>query len=346
VGSCVVALALAELWLSYQEAAGTQSAALDDRLVVSLEKHQVRVSSEVLMRAKGRLGLLTMPETFQYRKVESEGSASDYYWHGVLHARDDNAMRRSASFPTRRDGVARAVVVGDSLTYGVGIAEEATYSRVLETLWGDGGDVEVLNLGVNGHQSEDILEVIREFVPRLEPDVVIYGVSHNDLLPSGLNQRPDDSYAMPLPPAIERFFSERSRVVRVVETAYDKTLLALGLRTGFYDQILDNSHAYQARFAADVKAMNEFVVNSGLPPVIVLVLDQHPQSDSKGHQLTRVLELRLREAGMDVISTEQYYAVFDGERFRVSKWEGHPNEVANIIWATMLADHLVDKRGH
>jgi len=36
-------------------------------------------------------------------------------------------------------------------------------------------NVEVLNLGVNGKQSKDILEVVRKYTPTLQPDLIIYG---------------------------------------------------------------------------------------------------------------------------------------------------------------------------
>ncbi len=43
---------------------------------------------------------------------------------------------------------------------------------------------------------------------------------------------------------------------------------------------------------------------------------------------------------MDVIEMTPYHLQFSGLNLRVSRWEGHPNEVANAIWATMLNRHL------
>jgi hypothetical protein len=39
-----------------------------------------------------------------------------------------------------------------------------------------------------------------------------------------------------------------------------------------------------------------------------------------------------------VVDSEDFYRRYDGQRFRVSRWEGHPNEAANAIWASELAD--------
>jgi len=54
----------------------------------------------------------------------------------------------------------RTVVLGDSLTYGVGIAAEDTDAAVLERLVRDRTPrARVYNLGVPGYQSDDILGV-------------------------------------------------------------------------------------------------------------------------------------------------------------------------------------------
>jgi len=46
---------------------------------------------------------------------------------------------------------------------------------------------------------------------------------------------------------------------------------------------------------------------------------------------------------MTVLSTDDYYRRFSGvSSLRVSKWEGHPSEEANAIWALML-EQVVEK---
>jgi hypothetical protein len=41
----------------------------------------------------------------------------------------------------------------------------------------------------------------------------------------------------------------------------------------------------------------------------------------------------MREAGMNVISTEDYYQKYDGRVMIVSPWDSHPDEEANRIFA-------------
>ena len=75
------------------------------------------------------------------------------------------------------------MVVGDSLTYGAGIEIEDTFVALLNRWLSPDYRVEVLNLGLAGGQSEDILKVIKKFQAPLSPDLIIYAVCLNDFLP-------------------------------------------------------------------------------------------------------------------------------------------------------------------
>jgi hypothetical protein len=56
--------------------------------------------------------------------------------------------------------------------------------------------------------------------------------------------------------------------------------------------------------------------------------------------ISRIAERALADAGAEVIPTDAYYRQYSGRPMYVSAWEGHPNEVANYIWATMIAGRL------
>ena len=200
--------------------------------------------------------------------------------------------------------------------------------------------IEFLNLGSDGLQSEDIKKRIYEFLPRLQPDLVIYGVCHNDFLPAGVEQySANDAFSVPLPEYVKQTLARRSRLIRLSGDGYNALLLKLGLRADFYDDILKDFRSYQGRFVQDIEAMNSFVVSQGLPPVVAMVLDQIPK-DPRGHMTTKIAEGHLKQAGMTVIDTESYYRLFSDKNLQVSRWEGHPNEVANASWAKMIETHL------
>lgn len=319
------------------------SSARDDVISENLalaERDRLPLSVEAAAAVAARRGALTMPEQWERRDVTIEGSILSYIWHNALHVHDENFFRRTTPFPPKRPGVFRLTVVGDSMTYGYGVDEKFSYVSLLQDLLGRDFNVEVLNLGRSGWQSEDILGIVRTQLPQLQPDLVFYGVVHNDFLPSQKGQYVARGYEFPIPESLETFLMSHSRFVGFVADAYDAALRTAGLRKDFFDDILEDFAGYQVRFAKDVAAMNQSVTGQGLPPIVTMVLDQYADYDGRGHKITRVAEGALAKAGMQVISIEDYYRRYDGRLFSVSPWEGHADEVAHAIFAAMIVPHL------
>ncbi len=80
----------------------------------------------------------------------------------------------------------RLVAVGDSITFGYGIPVEDTYAKVLEKRLNANASAlmryEVLNGGTLGGSLGDYLHFLNQKAERLQPDVVLIGVSLNDIL--------------------------------------------------------------------------------------------------------------------------------------------------------------------
>jgi lysophospholipase L1-like esterase len=82
-------------------------------------------------------------------------------------------------------GVLRVACLGDSITYGFGVARRAAYPARLERrLATRGGDaaapVEVLNFGVTGYDVEQSLRNLEVRALKYRPDVVVYQYCLND----------------------------------------------------------------------------------------------------------------------------------------------------------------------
>ena len=76
--------------------------------------------------------------------------------------RNSEGFRWSRPYPEKRADTYHVIVVGDSLTYGEGLAEEWKFTNLLEQWLSTSFKIEFLNLPHNGYQSEDVLEVIRK----------------------------------------------------------------------------------------------------------------------------------------------------------------------------------------
>ena len=293
---------------------------------------------EVVTRARARSWPLTLPDSWRHRQVDVDGASDAYYWHDALHIRDNAGFRRlNGELPNKDAEVFRILTVGDSLTYGLGVPEAWTYSRILERALNRDHRVEVLNLGVSGNQSEDVLDLVMRYVPRLQPDLVVYGVCLNDFLPSRTNEY--RAFAFPLPEAVKEFLLQRTRLAGLVDDGYQKALLATGLQRDFFDDILDGSTDYRARFARDVAAMNAFVVDNGLAPIVGIVVHQFP-NDPRSWPLIESAEDALRGAGFDLVSIRSWRERFGDRDFKVSRWEGHPNELAFSLVAEALHQRI------
>ena len=251
-----------------------------------------------------RLGIvpgLSIPRELAERPVSVPGATRAYYWQGELHVHDQNQMRRTSPFPPR-GAQSRVVAVGDSLTDGYGVASEATYSALIEQALG----VEVLNLGVSGNQTAQVLAAIRRWVPELQPDVVVYGVCINDFLELQISL-------------------QRSRFLLVNE-----------LRRSFGDTqaelvIRDMSHG-RVRFRREVLEMRRAVA----VPLIGMVLVSSDDPDEL--RIAAIAERLLAEADFTVVPVESYLPAIREHRgsLTVSRWERHPNAEAHRLYAEAL----------
>jgi lysophospholipase L1-like esterase len=283
-----------------------------------------------------------MPETWKRTATEVNGSVRLNYWHGVLHIYNQDGMRWATPFPPKTDHVYRVMVVGDSLTYGDGLPEEWRFSNLLDRWMKQQFRIEFLNLGVDGAQSEDILNFIKKYLPVLKPDLVIYGVCVNDFLPSGRGESDVPlAYPFPLPDRAKDLLIRETLTGDFLSKNYDGALRRLHLREDFIDEILKGFDGNQHRFARDVAEMTRIVHAAGLPPLIGMVLVQYPKYGDGAYKMAKIAESALAQAGAVVIPTEDYFRRYNGQRMNISRWEGHPNEVANYIWASMIAKELL-----
>jgi lysophospholipase L1-like esterase len=94
---------------------------------------------------------------------------------------------RDRELPKERGDAFRVLAIGDSYTYGWGVAQEETWPHLLEVqLREEGHNVEILNLGKPGTGPPFYAELAERAIPLLRPDLVIVGMLQgNDLRDAG-----------------------------------------------------------------------------------------------------------------------------------------------------------------
>lgn len=104
------------------------------------------------------------------------------YSHGAIINTNSYGMRDDEPV-VGTFSVCNVVALGDSFTFGFGVAGEDTYPSVLERLLADhapGKTVQVLNLGVGGYSSQDQVAVLRHKGMQWDPALIIIGYVLND----------------------------------------------------------------------------------------------------------------------------------------------------------------------
>ena len=98
---------------------------------------------------------------------------------------------RDREYPKKKpEGVYRIIVIGDSLAYGLRVDREETYAKKLEKKLnahsGNGKKYEVINMGVPGYRTTQIIARLEEKGLAYDPDMIIYGYWLDDISFSGL----------------------------------------------------------------------------------------------------------------------------------------------------------------
>jgi len=114
-------------------------------------------------------------------------------------------------------GRRRLVTFGDSITFGYGVADEETYAARLAERGRDRG-LEVLNAGVTGFTSHQLLAHLRRVAPRVQADYVTICIGWNDMTRRAATDR---TYAAQLARsmAVEGLF-ERIHLYRALRNLY------------------------------------------------------------------------------------------------------------------------------
>lgn len=106
---------------------------------------------------------------------------------GEMETLDSEGFRGVARAVEKPQGVTRIAVIGDSVAQSYSVVERDSWPRILEKgLAAQGVKAEVLNAGVGGYVSWQVMKRFQKRVARYQPDVVIYLAGWNDLVYSAL----------------------------------------------------------------------------------------------------------------------------------------------------------------
>jgi lysophospholipase L1-like esterase len=213
------------------------------------------------------------------------GSEQTYATYDFEYTVRTNALgiREREITPVLEEG-SRIIAIGDSYTYGWGVAEEETWVRRLEEqMRGAGYDVQTVNLGKPGTGPPDYANLAEEVIPLLRPDIVIVGMLQgNDLNAAGPEEAAPPtkrvaSWMETLYPNSMRWLREQRRArdfdarTQDIEppqrsTAEDNRRWTANTAKEFYDQM---NEVDRARFEAFDDTVKQAFLTGNLNPYMI-----------------------------------------------------------------------------
>ncbi len=169
-----------------------------------------------------------------------------------VEIRSNAAGMRWRDMPSRagRDGVQRVLVLGDSLVFGWGVAQEAILAAALEeALAGGPAPVEVDSAGQISWNSRLEVEYLRSLEEEQAPDLVALVITPNDAVP-----RLQGHHALPaaeLAPLVRRPPPERSpELLHRLLVVHNRSYQAVARRGTTRRQAEFHARSYEPRSAA------------------------------------------------------------------------------------------------
>jgi lysophospholipase L1-like esterase len=231
----------------------------------------------------------------------------------------------------KRPGELRVVILGDSVVFGWGVAEEDTFGRQLEDRLRDrlGRPVRTVNTGVCSYNTVQQLHYLRRAGARLQPDIVLLLYVENDVQPMIPVDRSGSMLAVrDRPGRFADWLLAHSWTYRV---AYHLS------RPMLAPEPLDPAAAgYKASLEALAELARESAALGASFAVVVFRMSRRGASD----RLVSDIETAGLDAGFPVADAAPWFAGQDLRRLTNSVTDTHPNAAGHAILAAGAAKFL------
>jgi len=269
-----------------------------------------------------------------YRTVRSSGDARTFFATRSEPTPLNNLGYRDVDVPPKSPRY-RIVVIGDSITWGVGLSEEERFSNLLRRFLGS--DYEVFNFGIPGHNLPEHLQTLDPALT-ISPDFILLQLYTNDFEIGDM----DRPRARPLLPwrAVDRWLLSSSAMYTMLAAQWPRIQENLGL--------LETYEHYMYRYLGDPKSpeaaagmamLHQFVARAreaGVP--VGTVMFPNPGVLARDYQFAylhdRVASFCADEHIHCVDLRGPFLTSFkDLREIVVSPFDGHPSARASLVAA-------------
>lgn len=249
----------------------------------------------------------------------------------------------------------RILCLGDSITFGVGVDESMPYPRQLEQLLlsrDESRTVEAINTGVQRYYAYQEIDLLRQSVERLKPDVVTLGLYYNDL---GI--RPEGDYVKGYESEREQTASSfRKRAPKLYLLIKNLAVIELSKQALLayskgkkYTAVLEGEPTpkEEKKWAAlkeDLQAFQQLSIEHGFQPVVVTIPSrvQVQQEFPESRFPSRALEF-CDEFGIPAIDLHKHFVEsFTAGEDPYLPWDNHMNPLGHRLVAEALAEKITE----
>jgi hypothetical protein len=299
----------------------------------------------LLMTATAAMALLAAEATTRYlfRNVTTSADTGSFFSRRWL---DDvrfnlQGFRGPGVASQKLPGTYRIAVIGDSFTFGNGLAVHERFSDRLAAWLPE--RYEVLNFGTGGANTPNHLDTLTTYVLPAAPDYVLLQWYVNDIEGDVTSGRPQPNQL--LPPGPHQWLNRRSALYVIANMRWAEMEIAMGWYPS-YAQYLETraGDPNSADARRDAKLLREFIATArsrGSGVGMVLFPDTGRPLDASypfGYLHERVLAI-CAETGIVCLDLRRdFAAVKDRRTLWVSPFDHHPSAKANELAALKILD--------
>ncbi|PYQ14309.1 MAG: hypothetical protein DMF80_12660 [Acidobacteria bacterium] len=257
--------------------------------------------------------------------------------HGTVVRTNSHGMREREILLEKSGSVVRIAALGDSYTFGFGVAARQTWPRILERLLDQGGSgrrFEVLNFGVGGYSTHDEAVVLRYRALAWRPDIVVIGYVLND---------PEDEPIQPLHSYYQdtRWW-QRFEVLRLVAKA-DWQWRVRRYGDGDYIRSLYGDPRKWKNVVDAFASIRQVTRAAGIQVVVVIfpltTVDEWAQY--RYADIHQKVARTAAAAGFEVLDLLPVFARHPPSDVRLADSDAHPNELGHRLAAEATAARLL-----
>ncbi|MGL4295539.1 MAG: SGNH/GDSL hydrolase family protein [Aestuariivirga sp.] len=245
----------------------------------------------------------------------------------------NSAGMRDREFEVQKpDGTTRILMLGDSLTFGWGVEDQDTPSKMLEKRLNDnpaGRRYEVINTGVgNTNTSMQVIAFMKKWSV-YKPDVIVLNFFIND--------------AEPTPQRRDSTLLERSAAAVYIFAAVDKLkrqYLGKSDWKEYYANLYDETASGWTLNKSALEELISYSKQNNIRLLIASYPELHELDPYPFEKVTSALRSIAAAGGVPFVDLLPGVAQLVPDSLWVSPTDAHPNRIANEVFSREIADAL------